>query len=207
MSTSQRTPQPDLSRNLALIGGRGCGKSSIAKRLARCNRNFMLFSLDALIRYESAAASIPEIVADQGWVGFRDLEFEVLSKAASFSSGVLLDCGGGIVVDLDSSGNEIFSERKVSALRKHSRVVYLARDVDYLVSRVGSDPARPTLSEQHDFETIMARRDPWYRKAADLVIDCANDGKNEISRTVLRWFYEEVGIDPSEADRALRSLR
>ena len=28
------------------------GKSSVAKRLARCNRNFMLFSLDALIRYD-----------------------------------------------------------------------------------------------------------------------------------------------------------
>ena len=203
MSKSQRTPHPDLTRNLALIGGRGCGKSSIAKRLARCNRNFMLFSLDALIRYESAAASIPEIVAERGWASFRDLEFEVVAKAAAFSSGALLDCGGGVVVDLDPQGNEIFSERKVDALRAHSRVVYLARDVDYLVSRVGSDPDRPSLSDQHDFKTIMARRDPWYRQAADVVIDCNDDGKTEIARTVLRWFYEEIGVDPAEADRAL----
>ncbi len=163
----------------------------------------MLFSLDALIRYESAAASIPEIVTHRGWVSFRDLEFEVLTKAAAFSSGALLDCGGGIVVDLDPDGNEILSERKVNALRKHSRVVYLARDVDYLVSRVGSDPDRPSLSDQHDFKTIMARRDPWYREAADVVIDCQDDGKIEIARAVLRWFYQDIGVDPTEADRAL----
>ena len=49
-----RIAHPDLNRNLVLIGGRGCGKSSVAKRLVRLNRNFMLFSLDALIRYEVA---------------------------------------------------------------------------------------------------------------------------------------------------------
>ena len=59
------------------------------------------------------------------------------------------------------------------------------------------------LSDQHDFKTIMARRDPWYRQAADVVIDCNDDGKTEIARTVLRWFYEEIGVDPAEADRAL----
>ena len=46
-----REEHPALAKNLVLIGGRGCGKSSVAKRLARCNRHFMLFSLDALIRY------------------------------------------------------------------------------------------------------------------------------------------------------------
>ena len=203
MPTSQRTQHPELKSNLALIGGRGCGKSSIAKRLARCNRNFMLFSLDALIRYERDAASIPEIVEQEGWSGFRALEFEVLKKAAAFQSGALIDCGGGIVVDLDENGEEIFSQRKVEALRAHSRIVYLARDVEYLISRVGSDPSRPALSDHHDFESIMARRDPWYREAADVVIDCADNGKTELSRIVLRWFYEQIGIDRSEADRAL----
>ena len=81
---SIRTPHPSLKYNLALIGGRGCGKSSVGKRLARTNRNFMLFSLDALIRYESKAASIPEIVEARGWSGFRELEFEVVKKVSAF---------------------------------------------------------------------------------------------------------------------------
>ena len=75
-----RTEHSEVVRNLALIGGRGCGKSSIAKRLARTNRNFMLFSLDALVRYEAGGSTIPEIVERDGWLGFRDREFEVVEK-------------------------------------------------------------------------------------------------------------------------------
>ena len=53
-----REEHPELAKNLVLIGGRGCGKSSVAKRLARCNRHFMLFSLDAMIRYEAGVTDV-----------------------------------------------------------------------------------------------------------------------------------------------------
>ncbi len=203
MGALGRTPHPDLTKNLALIGGRGCGKSSIAKRLARCNRGFMLFSIDALIRYECGARSIPEIVDREGWPGFREHEYEVVKKVAAFSNGALIDCGGGIVVDLDASGEEVFSRRKVEALRKNTLVVYLARDADYLASRIGGDPNRPALSDSLDFEAIMARRDPWYREASDVVVDCGGRSKTELAHSVLAWFYERIGVDPAEADRAL----
>ena len=44
-----RQPHPAVQRNLALIGGRGCGKTSVAKRIARDNRNFTLLSLDVRV--------------------------------------------------------------------------------------------------------------------------------------------------------------
>ncbi|MEE3328495.1 MAG: shikimate kinase [Myxococcota bacterium] len=192
---SARSPHPKLKYNLALIGGRGCGKSSVGKRLARTNRNFMLFSLDALIRYESQAASIPEIVEDRGWAGFRDLEFEVVEKVSAFSSGALIDCGGGVVVDLDKKGNEIFSKRKVSALKRHSLVVYLERDPDYLLSRIQDDANRPSLSESESFLEIMARRSPWYEQAADLILDCNEQEKSVLAEEILEWFYDRNGIE------------
>ena len=201
---TSRTPHPELPKNLALIGGRGCGKSSIAKRLARCNRHFMLFSLDALIRYERGARSIPEIVAEEGWRGFREHEYEVVRKVSAFAGGALLDCGGGVVVDLDESGAEVYSARKVEALRRHSLVVYLERDVDYLIARIGDDPGRPELSVSEDFHAIMARRDPWYRTAADLVLECGDRSKTALTRAVLEWFYGRIGVDVAEAARALR---
>ncbi|MBW2667188.1 MAG: hypothetical protein JRE13_12930, partial [Deltaproteobacteria bacterium] len=68
---SVREPQPEITRNLVLMGGRGSGKSSISRRLARLNRGFMLFSLDDLIRYEAEGRGIPEIVDAEGWIGFR----------------------------------------------------------------------------------------------------------------------------------------
>ena len=190
-----RVPHPELKYNLALIGGRGCGKSSVAKRLARTNRNFMLFSLDALIRYESGATPIPEIVEDKGWEGFRELEFEVVKKVSAFSSGALIDCGGGVVVDLDKAGQEVFSERKVSALKRHSLVVYLERDPDYLLSRIQDDTNRPSLSESESFLEIMKRRAPWYEQAADLILDCNDQDKSILAEEILEWFYGRNGIE------------
>lgn len=185
-----RAEHPEVHRNLALIGGRGCGKSSIAKRLARLNRNFMLFSLDALIRYEAGGSAIPEIVEREGWTGFRDLEHGVVEKVAAFESGALIDCGGGVVVDLDASGGEVFSRRKVDALRRHSLVVYLRRETDYLIDRISQDANRPSLSETSSFREIMKLRDPWYCDAADRVFECGDLDKSEITENVLSWFYE-----------------
>ena len=192
---STRTPHPDLPRNLALIGGRGCGKSSVSKRLARRNRNFMLFSLDALIRYERGGIPIPEIVSKEGWGGFRELEYEVVRRVTAFEGGALIDCGGGVVVDLDSEGREIYSERKVDALRQTGFLVYLARDIEYLRGRVEGDENRPALSQTEDFLTIMERRDPWYRRAADIVIDCDDRSKPDVADEVLRWYYDQIGAE------------
>ena len=49
-------------KNVAIIGGRGCGKSSICRRLLAHDKRFKLMSLDDLIVYEESM-SIPEIVS------------------------------------------------------------------------------------------------------------------------------------------------
>lgn len=178
-----------LDANLVLIGGRGCGKSSIGRRLAKRNKQFVLLSLDALIQYE-ATASIPEIVAERGWAGFRDLEFTVVERACRFPNSALLDCGGGVVVDVDDRENEVFSRRKVDALRRHGHVVYLQRDTDYLMRRIAGDPNRPSLSDQSSFAEIMDRRDPWYRQAADLTLECGERPKEDLVEEILGWFVD-----------------
>lgn len=189
---ASRSTSKELPANLVLIGGRGSGKSSIARRLLRAEKRFMLFSLDALVRYEAGGLSIPEIVEQRGWTGFRALEREVVMKASAFRGGALLDCGGGVVVELDSRGREVYSETKVRALRRTGKIVYLFREAEYLLGRIEGDPERPSLSSRESFLEIMERRDPWYRKAADYVLDCRDRGKREIANEVLEWFYEET---------------
>jgi len=183
-------PRPfEIERNLVLIGGRGCGKTSIAKRILQRKRDFTLFSVDALIRYESGGRSIPEIVERDGWSGFRELEFQVVEKLSAFDRGALVDCGGGVVADLDAGGDEVFSRRKVDAIRRNGLVVYLRRHPEYLLERIGDDPNRPELSDKHSFVETMARRDPWYHDAADLVLECGLQRKSQLARQILKWFH------------------
>ena len=189
-----RDPHPEITRNLVLLGGRGSGKSSISKRLARLNRNFMLFSLDDLIRYEAEGRSIPEIVEAEGWAGFREREYAVVHKLSAFDREALIDCGGGVVVDIDDSGEEIYSERKVELLRENGLVVYLRRDSRYLYERISGDPNRPLLSGKKSFREIMKLRHPWYREAADFEVDCADLTKDEITNLILAWFYDRTGV-------------
>ncbi len=195
----ERAVHPELPKNLVLIGGRGCGKSSIAKRIARANRRFMLFSLDALVRYEAGGATIPQIVEREGWKGFRKREWEVVRKVAAFEGEALIDTGGGVVAELDSEGNERFSEKKVDALRRHGCVVYLSRSIDVLEAKVASDPNRPALSSAVSFRAVMERREPWYRKAAHHVVECGDRTKNDLAEEVLAWFYGEVGARTEQA--------
>ena len=188
---SDRVEHPELKKNLVLVGGRGSGKSSLAKRLARTNRRFMLFSLDALIRYEADGANIPEIVAREGWAGFRARELAVVEKVAAIEGGALIDCGGGIVVELDREGRERYSARKVDALKRHGRIVYLHRALDYLEERAEDAENRPALSGADSFRQIMKRREPWYQRAADHVVECGERSKSSLAREILDWFYRD----------------
>lgn len=182
-------------RNLVMIGGRGCGKSSVCRRMLATDNRFKLMSLDDLIVYEANGQSIPEIVDERGWTGFRDLEFEVTTKAASFPEWSLIDAGGGVLVDLDADGNEMYSTRKAGALKKSGLVVYVKRDPAYLAGRIAGDSNRPDLSQTNSFKEIMDRREPWYIEAADLVIDATSKKvtKQMIAAEALTWFYDQIG--------------
>lgn len=159
------------------------------------DKRFKLMSLDDLIVYEAMGKTIPEIVEERGWTGFRDLEYEATRKAASLKEWSLIDAGGGVLVDLDADGNEIYSERKANALRETGLVVYIKRDVDYLAGRIAGDGNRPDLSATNSFKEIMERREPFYMQAADLVVTATSKKitKQQIATKMLEFYYDAVG--------------
>ncbi|MHB8861078.1 MAG: shikimate kinase [Pirellulaceae bacterium] len=148
--------------NIVLVGYRGTGKSAVAALLA--NRlGLDVVHVDAEIEQHSGK-SIPQIVEELGWPGFRDLEEEIVRTFAA-RDGLVLDCGGG-VIERDAN---------FAVLRQAGRVFWLTASVETIVQRIGSDTQRPSLTGKKSFTEevaeVLERRTPRYRAIAHHTVD------------------------------------
>lgn len=178
--------------NIIIIGMRGAGKSNVSRRLAVLTKRTVLSS-DTMIEYENGGKTIADIVADKDgdWRAFRDMEYQVVTKIAAMD-GVIVDCGGGIIVDLDAHGHEVFSARKVKALKQSGTIVWLKGDIKRLVEKVKNKAERPTLDETRSTEELMHRRMPFYKKAADVIIEIDGKKRPELAEEIVKLFKDEL---------------
>jgi shikimate kinase len=169
----------DRNRNLVLIGGRACGKTSVGKALARAlERPFV--DLDEVL-VAQAGCSIAELVAAAGWPEFRRREKELVAHFAGLSGQVLAP-GGGAVLDPENVRN----------LKEHGLVIWLMADPATLGERLrgdqGSQEFRPSLTGGDPVEEmakVLAEREPLYRAAAHLVLDTTGLSINQVVQRIL----------------------
>lgn len=171
--------------NIILIGARGAGKSKVSRSLSK-QTEIPVVSTDSIAVYEGGGLPIPEFVEKNGWKVFRELEYSILQKLEQ-ANGIILDCGGGILFDLDDSGNEVLSTRKLDLLRKIGRIVYLERGMDELVEKVKGDKTRPDLSKITSYRTILEKRLPVYQEAAHFKLNLSKLSKEEAAERILDW--------------------
>lgn len=145
----------DNMENIALIGMAGCGKSSIARLLAReTGKKFV----DADTEIELLAGkSIPEIFATEGEESFRLLETKVLENLGK-QSGLVIATGGGCVT----------REQNYPLLHQNSRIIWLQR----CPARLPTE-GRP-LSQKTSPANLYEQRKHLYKAFSDAAI--SNDG-------------------------------
>ena len=169
--------------NLVLIGYRGTGKSVIAHRLGHL-LHLPTVSLDSEI-VRVAGQRIPDLVAEHGWVYFRDLEEQICRRFAG-QDGQILDCGGGVVE----------REANVAALREHGRVFWLRASTAAIVARIGGDNNRPSLTGAKSFtdevSEVLDRRTPLYQGMAHQVIDTDGRGLDDITAEIARRWSDSI---------------
>lgn len=160
--------------SIVLIGYRGCGKTTIGRRLA--DRLWWPFvDTDDLV-VKKAGKSIADIFEQHGEKRFRDLETEAISEVAALQEHVI-SLGGGAVLRPEN----------VDVLRKaEHKLVYLKCEPAELYKRIQADPItathRPNLTPTGGLEeitTLLAEREPLYRAAMTAELDVTNQSASD----------------------------
>ena len=137
------------TKNVVLIGMPGCGKSHIARVLAKKSGRQ---ALDTDWEIRNTTGKYPdEIIKLSGEAAFREIEHEALSKLVKQPNAVIAT-GGGVVT----------YERNKDLL-KDSLVIWIQRDLDLLTTK-----NRP-LSK--NIEKLYEDREALYEEFADIVIE------------------------------------
>jgi shikimate kinase len=156
--------------SVVLLGYRGCGKTTIGRKLA--DRMWIEFvDTDDLI-VAAAGKTIREIFESDGEEKFRDLETEAVKVACSKPDRVIA-LGGGAVL----------REENRALLRSlpHARI-YLRCEASELLKRIDADPAtsanRPALTRLagsvQEIEEMLKIREPLYREVMTKELEVTN---------------------------------
>ena len=162
--------------NIVLIGYRGTGKSTVGRLLAtRLGRK--LVSTDTEI-VKLAQHTISEIVAQDGWEFFRDLESDICRELAGRDQ-LVIDTGGGAIL----------RAQNVEALKKNGTVFWLTASIETIVKRIGADKQRPSLTGTKSFvdevQEVLRERTLKYQAAADHVIATDDRSINQLVEIIL----------------------
>ncbi len=168
---------------IALVGYRGTGKSTVATILGR-TLGWQVVSTDAEL-CARAGMSVPEIVDQRGWSGFRDIEEGVVADLVRREH-VVLDCGGGVIE----------REANIERLRDDGPVVWLTASPPAIAERIAGDTQRPALTHGKSFteeiEEVLRRRGPLYDRVSDYRVDTENRSPDEIALEVLELVAEDI---------------
>ncbi len=169
--------------NLFLVGFMGCGKSSVAGRIAGIMQCRVL-DMDEVIE-NRAGMAISKIFEKYGEDGFREMETQTLRDIAP--SHAVISCGGGVCL----------REENRRLMREKGKVVYLTVEPETVLRRLQVDQTkRPVLKGNMNIEYISGlinARDPLYRECADYTIRTDGRSLDEICRDIARQVMNPSG--------------
>jgi shikimate kinase len=150
-------------RRIILIGYMGAGKTTIGKVLAK-DLGMQFYDLDWYIEGRMHK-TIPQIFAERGEEGFRQIEHNMLHEVAEFED-VIISCGGGTPCFFDN----------IDYLNQQGDVVYLKVEPETLYKHLKMGKVeRPLLKGKSEEELIafireqLEKREPFYTKARHIL--------------------------------------
>ena len=172
-------------RNIVLMGFMGTGKTSVGKQLA-ATLDLKFVDMDHIIE-ERAGKPITRIFAEEGEPHFRRLE-RTLSEELSARDGLVIACGGGVVLNPDN-------------IRDYCRsglVVCLTATPELIFERTAKATHRPLLEQQDRFQRIvdlLEKRRALYA-AVPHQVDTTHLTAHQVADAILKLYREHAHDQP-----------
>lgn len=156
--------------NIVLIGMPGVGKTSTGEVLAKLlNRPWI--DTDLLIK-QKAHCDAATYLQTHGETAFRRLEHTVIEEISSMT-GVVISCGGGVVV----------TPSNYQLLRQNGKLVYMTRPLEELAI------AERPLSQSRGVQELAKERLSLYEAWADVTFSCLGNPDTD-SKGLLTALYK-----------------
>lgn len=183
-----------MSRNIALLGMMGAGKTTVASLVADALGRTAVDTDAEIERW--VGEPVPVIFATRGEAAFRDLERRVVEELAKLDD-LVLALGGGTVLRDDN----------VASLVLTGVLVELRARPEVLIERLrDQSDGRPLLAGDLDTQlraTYEARADR-YAEVADLTVD-AEQPPEQVAREIIDWTLTAGDVlTPSEHEQVMR---
>jgi len=165
-----------MSLPIYLIGARGCGKTTVGEALAQA-LGYVFCDTDYYLR-QLSGKTVAEIVAEEGWPGFR--RRESASLVAVTENNKVIATGGGMVL----------AEENRRFMRDNGQVIYLDAPADVLAARIDAYPEngqRPTLTGRpiaEEMAEVLAARDGIYRQTAHHIVDAMQEPEDVVRQII-----------------------
>ncbi|PVZ87383.1 shikimate kinase AroL [Serratia sp. S1B] len=163
-----------MTQTIFMVGARGAGKTTVGRALAQA-LGYQFVDTD-LFMQQTAQMSVAEMVAQEGWPGFRRRETEALQALKQPST--IIATGGGAIL----------AEENRRFMRQHGIVIYLRAPASVLAQRLAEYPQegqRPTLTGRpiaEEVQEVLAAREALYQDAAHYVMDASADPQQVITQ-------------------------
>lgn len=168
--------------NIAIMGFRGTGKTTICKLLSRSLDKQLILTDEEIQKKLNSA--IPKYIKKHGWGKFRDIETDIIERLSDLD-----DCV------FDISGDIVMRNENINNLKKNSIVILLTADVRTIANRL-KNKKDSSMIDKYDYvdelKEFFQERETRYRKTADYTIDTSSLSPEEVCELVMHYMQLEL---------------
>ena len=162
--------------NIVLIGMCGVGKSTVGVILAKL-LGYDFIDTDVLIQ-ATEKKTLQYIIDDLGPADFADIEERHI---------LALNVNRTVIA---TGGSAVYSKYAIRHLADNATIVHLDLDIKTIEKRVTDIYTRGVVIEKNEnLRSLYKKRQPLYKKYAQLTIDCANKNQQQIAEEIIRLFF------------------